>query len=572
MDYQLKVLAVVAAINVLFSIFIARQEKSPTNLLFSLFTLFIGLWSLGLGIFVYLPDASFAVFVADFFYLAPPLIVTIFYYFSIVFVGVKFESKYYLHLVPFFALLATFILNPNFLIDKVYVVDYGILKDVTINKISYLFYATYVVGYIIASYLVLFRAKNTIVLHGKEKQLKIIIFGTLVSYTLASFFNLLLPYLGNYQLISFGPLSTSVMVFSIAYAILKYQLFNIKLILVELAILLLNFFLFINIFLSHGTSSFIFNISLFSGILLFSIFLVRGIYKDIRDREQIFILAKEMEDANEKLRVMEGQKTEFVSIASHQLRTPLTVIKGYASMVLEGTFGNISTDVREAMEKLYKSSERIVSLVEDLLTVSRIEQGRMMLVFATVDFKEFTQKVLEELREEIEESKLELSFTIEDGGDFKVLLDEKKFKQVIAHIIENAVKYTAAPGKIRIFLTEDNVTNKVRLSISDTGVGMTTEQIYAVFERFNMKSNLDAAGMEKESVKQSGGIDVKTEQDLKEEVAESEMMKKRTPGIGLYIAQEIIEAHHGSLHLESAGIDKGTTVIVELPKAIEIEK
>ena len=141
----------------------------------------------------------------------------------------------------------------------------------------------------------------------------------------------------------------------IAYAILKHHLFSIKLILVELAILLLNMFLLFNVFTSHATVDFVLNISVSLFVFIFSIILMRGIYKDIRDRERIEGLAKEMAVTNEKLHILEQQKTEFVSIASHQLRTPLTVIKGYASMILEGTFGTIATPVHDAMDKLYKS-------------------------------------------------------------------------------------------------------------------------------------------------------------------------------------------------------------------------
>lgn len=362
-------------------------------------------------------------------------------------------------------------------------------------------------------------------------------------------------------------LPVSVILFSIypviiAYAILKHHLFDLKLILVELAILLLNLFLFLNVFTSHGKTDLVLNASVSVAILVFSIFLVRGIYKDTRDRERIGELAYKMEVANEKLRMLEGQKTEFVSIASHQLRTPLTVIKGYASMVLEGTFGRISDEARDAMEKLYKSSERIVTLVEDLLIVSRIEQGIMMLVFEKVNFKDFVQSVISETEEAASEAKIEISFTADEEKEFFVDIDEKKFKQAIKHILENAIKYTPVPGSVKINVTDDTLTKKVRLTVSDTGVGMTSEQITAIFERFNLKENAS----EKEEYK--GGHLVVTKEE--EDAAESEMMEKRTPGIGLYIAQEIIEAHHGTIHIKSAGQGSGTTVVVELPRVEEV--
>jgi len=302
-------------------------------------------------------------------------------------------------------------------------------------------------------------------------------------------------------------------------------------------------------------------------VFLFSSILIRNIYKDIRDRERIESLVKEMEVANERLRLMEGQKTEFVSIASHQLRTPLTVIKGYASMILEGTFGSLTSEAKDAMEKLYKSSDRIVALVEDLLTVSRIEQGRMILNFETVNFKDFVQGVLEEVKIEAQEAQIDLSFLEEDTVEPLVSIDEKKFKQVVRHIVENAIKYTPAPGSVRVAIAHDNIANKIRLIVSDTGVGMTPEQIIAIFERFSLKENFDEK-QEEQGLKEHEGQDAYLAITKEEEgVAESAMMEKRTPGIGLYIAQEIIEAHHGAIHIKSAGQGRGTTVVMELPRA-----
>lgn len=302
--------------------------------------------------------------------------------------------------------------------------------------------------------------------------------------------------------------------------------------------------------------------------IIFGTFLVRGIYKDIRDREKIEALVKDVTVVNEKLQILEQQKTEFVSIASHQLRTPLTVIKGYASMILEGTFGTLKEPAREAMEKLYKSSERIVALVEDLLTVSRIEQGRMMLHFETTNFIPVVQGVLAEMDEDIKKSNLKVSFAPDEGKEFSVSIDEKKFRQVVRHILDNAVAYTNAPGMVRITLADDRATDKIRLTVSDTGVGMTAEQIHDIFERFNLKIKAQEEQGEVESV--YGRATKSADSESKVESREGEVgatPNQRTPGIGLYIAQEIVEAHHGVLRIESAGPNKGTTVIVELPRA-----
>lgn len=377
-----------------------------------------------------------------------------------------------------------------------------------------------------------------------------------------------LPQLFN--IFPFGNYFVIIYIFFVSYSILKYQLFNLKLILVELAILLLNLFLIINIFISHAKFDLLLNVSVFTFILAFSVILIRGIYKDIRDRERIEGLAREMEVANERLRAMEQQKTEFVSIASHQLRTPITVIKGYASMILEGTFGVINDVARDAMENLFKSSEKIVALVDDLLTVSRIEQGRMMLSFEPVNLKSVVQKVLTEMQSEIDEAKINLSLSVEDNTDFFVAVDEKKFKQVIHHILDNAIKYTPQHGAVRVTIVDDTITDNIRLIISDTGEGMNEEQISAIFERFDLRNEQTGYSENNEhDVNGITGADAEAKPAHQDFDAQnlSGQAEKGTHGIGLYIAQEIITAHHGKLSIESDGKDMGTSVTVEMPRA-----
>ncbi len=117
------------------------------------------------------------------------------------------------------------------------------------------------------------------------------------------------------------------------------------------------------------------NLVFVSIVLLLGIFLIYSIRKDIRSRKRALELVKEIKIANERLQMMESQKTEFASITSREMRTSLTGIKGYASMILDGTFGTIPDTARDAVEKLYKSSEKVVELTDGLLGVSHINIG-----------------------------------------------------------------------------------------------------------------------------------------------------------------------------------------------------
>jgi signal transduction histidine kinase len=109
-------------------------------------------------------------------------------------------------------------------------------------------------------------------------------------------------------------------------------------------------------------------------VLLFGTFLIHSIWRDIRNRNRILKLEKEIKTANERLQMMESQKMEFASITSREMRTSLTGIKGYASMILDGTFGTIPDTARDAVEKLYKSSEKVVELTDGLLAVPHIDK------------------------------------------------------------------------------------------------------------------------------------------------------------------------------------------------------
>ncbi|TAN35486.1 hypothetical protein EPN27_03620 [Patescibacteria group bacterium] len=553
MSMQIETLFAIAALNGVLSYIILRGRRDSLSISYFLVVFSVAIWSLFLGLFLIEENYNLALNFSVIYYIAAAAIPTLFLIFSLTLAGKLNKLFFFVFLTPFIFLVVNFLLNKNLLIQNIIFVGNN-TKDVILNKSAYIFYIIYFVFYVISAYLVLFKRYRILIDDLKKKQILLIIIGTSVSYFFGMIFNLIIPFFENYRLVWVGPLFTVFMIGTIAYAIFRHQLFNISIVLVEITLILLNFFLLVNLIFSEGGISLTVNVALYVSVLFFSGLLLRGIYKDIRDRERIEGLVKEMEVANERLRAMEQQKTEFVSIASHQLRTPLTVIKGYASMILEGTFGAINDVARDALENLFKSSEKIVALVDDLLTVSRIEQGRMMLNFETINLKGLVQKVLTEMQGEIDEAKINLSFSAEDEEDFFVAVDEKKFKQVVHHILDNAIKYTPQHGSVRVTIVDDAITNNVRLIVSDTGEGMNEEQITAIFERFNLKNE------------QAEYSENQARQDFDAQNLGGQA-EKGTHGIGLYIAQEIISAHHGKLSIESDGKDMGTSVTVEIPRA-----
>jgi len=123
--------------------------------------------------------------------------------------------------------------------------------------------------------------------------------------------------------------------------------------------------------------------------MLFGYMLIKSVKLEVERKEQLQKMSDSLAQANDQLRKLDNAKTEFISIASHQLRTPVTAIKGFASLLMEGSYGEISAGVQGALEKMYVSSERLVNLIEDLLNVSRIESGRLTFAFENASVEKY---------------------------------------------------------------------------------------------------------------------------------------------------------------------------------------
>lgn len=257
------------------------------------------------------------------------------------------------------------------------------------------------------------------------------------------------------------------------------------------------------------------------------------LYKELQEsNKKLAQTNSDLNLANNKLKELDRQKTEFVSIASHQLRSPLTAIKGYSSMMLEGSFGELGKKANDAVHVIFQSSQKLVMVIEDFLNVTRIELGSMKYTMETIDLADVTKKVVGELEMIIKNKGLTLDFNT-DEVDSKVNADSGKIAQVIGNIIDNAAKYTPEGGiKVSVVRLGD----MVRFQSEDTGIGMEAEVIPKLFQKF-----IRADGAGKTNIIGTG--------------------------LGLYVAKQIVEAHGGKIWAESDGPGKGSRFIVELPVA-----
>jgi len=316
-----------------------------------------------------------------------------------------------------------------------------------------------------------------------------------------------------------------------SYAIIKYELLDIRVFAARFLIVILNFIAFIYIFISETLGEYIVKILFFLGVLFVSYLLKRSFDQEIKQKQELNQLAKKLEKANRKLRQLDKAKSEFVSIASHQLRTPLSAAKGFISLLLEGSYGEINEKAKEALNKIYISNDRLISLVNDLLNLSRLESGKMQYDFEYCQIKDIIEEVRETLLFKAEEKGLYLKINSPSLPLPKVRLDEIKIKEVFSNLIENSIKYTQRGGTEISFELKDE---SIKVIVSDTGIGISRENANRLFSKFSRGDNanqLDTNGV----------------------------------GLGLFVGRKIIKAHKGKIWAESKGKNKGSQFIIELP-------
>ncbi len=233
---------------------------------------------------------------------------------------------------------------------------------------------------------------------------------------------------------------------------------------------------------------------------------------------------RKLRTANEKLREMDETKDDFISMASHQLRTPLTSVKGYISMVLEGDAGKVNEKQREMLGQAFFSSQRMVYLIADLLNVSRLKTGKFIIEPAPVDLAEIVKEELSQLEETAASRSLTLSY--DKPKNFpQLMLDETKTRQVIMNFVDNAIYYTPSGGHIAVHLLDNKTT--VELKVEDDGIGVPKSEQPHLFTKFYRAGNARKA-------------------------------RPDGTGLGLFMAKKVVVAQGGSLIFDSQE-GKGST-------------
>lgn len=529
-DWQIGVTLLVASIDLLLGVVILLQNlKNPIYIAYSFFALTVAAWGFGVGFFLATPEAATSDFLARFLYFAGGSIPASFLYFAYVFNAKRLLSFPRTLLV----FLPSLLFVPLYFFTDLIIAGYsgmvGPGKGFHYGILHYLF-DLHLWGYFLIAFFVL-RRRYIENLGGGRLHTVFVIIGTYIVLAVAGVTNVLAPLFSTFDLIWIGPTATFMWVGIVSYAVLRHQLFNIRVIATELFVISLWLLLLLRIFVSEGTRDSTLNIVTFSATVVLGLFLIRGIIRDLESRERIEALAKDLAKANVRLKELDKLKSEFVSIASHQLRSPLTAIKGYASLLLEGSYGVIAGGAKEAIQKIFESSKLMVLSIEDFLNVSRIEQGRMTYDYSDFSIVKLTKDVAEELLPAARGKGLQLSFGA-PREDITVHADLGKMKQVIVNLIDNAIKYTPT-GTVDVKVTRGN-NKRARVAVTDSGVGISKETMERLFDKFVRAPNANEVNV-------SG------------------------TGLGLYVAKQLIEAQGGKIWAESVGEGRGSTFFIELP-------
>lgn len=241
-------------------------------------------------------------------------------------------------------------------------------------------------------------------------------------------------------------------------------------------------------------------------------------------QQKIDEATRQLRRTNEKLKALDETKDDFISMASHQLRTPLTSVKGYISMVLEGDTGKIKPKQREMLGQAFFSSQRMVYLIADLLNVSRLKTGKFVIEPIPVNLADVVEQELSQLDETA--AAHEIKLTYDKPKKFPdLMLDETKTRQVIMNFVDNAIYYTPAGGHINVKLIESPTT--VELRVEDNGIGVPASEKPHLFTKFYRAGNARKA-------------------------------RPDGTGLGLFMAKKVIVAQGGSIVFQSQE-GKGST-------------
>lgn len=367
-----------------------------------------------------------------------------------------------------------------------------------------------------------------------KKQILLLGFGILSFLLLFSWSEITGSLTQNFTITQYGLFGMPVFMAFLVYLIVQYKVFNIKLLaaqaLVVATVILIGSQFF---FIQNNTNRYLTGITL-ALVAVFGWWLAASVKREVQQKEELQVLAKKLDKANRDLEELDEAKDNFLSMAAHELNTPIAAIEGYLSMIIDEKMGGaIPEKAMGYLKNIFFSAQRLAGLVKNLLNVSRIESNRIHLLYAEAQLEDVIDQAITEIKIKADEIGHKLTFEKPAKKLPKTWIDIERIVEVIINIVGNAIKYTDPPGKITVTTHTDG--DKIVIAIEDNGRGISKERDGHIFEKFAQ-----------------GDI-------LKDQV--------KGTGLGMFITKNLIELHSGKIWFKSSTDEKdhGTTFYVSLP-------
>ncbi|MBH41154.1 MAG: hypothetical protein CL685_00380 [Candidatus Magasanikbacteria bacterium] len=506
---------------------VAKNISVRVNQLLFGFCLSMFFWMFGTFMMFYLggENTQASIFWDRFVYIGVVFMPPLMHHFSIVFTRIQ-RQKIILRINYFLSFLFLVASRTPYFVDELFVYNWGVHTQAKILHhffLLYFFIGTGLFFFNILKYIKKIRTKH----QRKQVALVCIAFAAVIFGGGSAF---LYAY-GIDTHFPFAYLSGFIFPVILFYAVSKYNFLDIRVIVTEILVGATIFVLIVDIFLSKSIYEVSFRTAMVFLITLIGGSLIKSVYGQIQKKEQVSRLAKSLEKANIRLRVLDRQKTEFLSIAAHQLRTPLSIIKGYLELIKDGAYGKVEKKLTHVLTDMEESNERLVKLVDEFLNISHIEQGRTKYHFEEVDVNHIIASVVEEMADKAKKKKIKINWKSKKNIGL-VYVDEDKLRNVIFNFLDNGIKYTEK-GSVTITFTQKD--NGVIVRIKDTGIGFDKQDEASLFTKFYRGKNVE-------------GINV------------------NGTGLGVYVCRQFVSAHGGYVWGKSMGPGTGSEFGFWIPK------
>lgn len=355
--------------------------------------------------------------------------------------------------------------------------------------------------------------------------------GALLFLLTFSWGNIVGSFSDDWKLPQWGLFGMPIFIAFLGYLIVKFRAFNVKIFATQALVWSLWIMIGAILFVAQSDATRIIVVITEIIALVFGFMLINSVKREIEQRERLEKLTKELESANDQLRILDKQKNEFLSFASHDLKSPIALIKQFATLIYDGTYKE-PAKVHETVLKIKNTADRAVNMVNTFLDLRKIEEGRMEYNFEKKNIVEFVGGITSDFTLLAKQQKnIDVSFA-SSRPSIETTIDTNTLRQVIQNFLDNSLKYTES-GWIKVEVIDEQKT--LLLKFSDSGLGMDKELLPILFEQFHRDPGV--------------------------------AKKIQGTGLGLYISKQIILAHHGDTWAESDGKGKGSQFYIRLPKA-----